>query len=90
MGQYSLSNQIQDHFKPIYEELFRKLPTTFSGFPIDAIQRPMMQVSEEERQATFQALWDRGAFHFWRKSVIKHPRRQLTVRDSCKLSRPLH
>ncbi|KAF8553191.1 cyclohexanone monooxygenase [Imleria badia] len=65
MGQYSLNNQVQDHFKQVYEEIYRKLPTTFSGFPIESIPRPMMQDSEEERQATFQALWDRGAFHFW-------------------------
>ena len=71
MGQYSISNQVQDHFKQVYEEIYRKLPTTFSGFPIETIPRPMLQDSEEERRLTFQALWDRGAFHFWRRSVIR-------------------
>ncbi|KAF8553192.1 cyclohexanone monooxygenase [Imleria badia] len=65
MGQYSLSNQVQDHFKQVYEEIYRRCPTTFSGFPFEWIPRPMMQDNEEERQATFQALWDRGAFNFW-------------------------
>ncbi|KAI9458454.1 cyclohexanone monooxygenase [Boletus coccyginus] len=65
MGQYCVSEQVQSHFKPVYEEIYRKLPTTFTGFPIDWIPRPMMQDSEEERQGTFEALWDRGAFNFW-------------------------
>ncbi|KAH0834996.1 hypothetical protein J3R83DRAFT_10718 [Lanmaoa asiatica] len=65
MGQYHIGKQVQDHFKQVYEEIFRKLPTTSTGFPLEWIPRPMMQDSEEERQATFQALWDLGAFHFW-------------------------
>ena len=71
MGQYRISQQVQDHFKQVYEELYRKLPTTFSGFPIDWIPRPMKQDSEEERETTYQALWDRGAFHFWRRSSMR-------------------
>jgi len=69
MGQYRLSEQVQSHFKPVYEDIYRKLPTTFTGFPIDWIPRRMMQDSEEERQATYEALWGRGAFHFWRRSA---------------------
>jgi hypothetical protein len=73
MGQYRISQQVQDRFKPVYdsEDNHRKLPATFSGFPIDWIPRPMKQDSEEERQATYQSLWDRGAFHFWRRSSMR-------------------
>ena len=65
MGQYRVSEQVQEHFKPVYEEIFRKLLTTSCGLPFDWIQRPMIQDSEKERQATFEGLWSRGGFHFW-------------------------
>lgn len=70
MGQYPVSKQVQDHFKPVYQEIYKKAHTTFSGFAYNYIPRPMTQDSEEEREATFQALWDLGAFHFWRRSPI--------------------
>lgn len=68
MGQARVSKEVQDYFKPMYEEIYRKLPTTFSGLYIDWVPRPMMQDSEEERQAMFEELWSRGGVHFYRKS----------------------
>ncbi|KAG9311539.1 cyclohexanone monooxygenase [Chiua virens] len=65
MGQYPVSKQVQTHFKQVYDEIYQKLPTTFSGFPIDWIPRTAMQDSAEQREATYQELWDNGAFHFW-------------------------
>ncbi|KAF8438896.1 cyclohexanone monooxygenase [Boletus edulis BED1] len=65
MSQYRVSEQVQDHFKPVYEDIYRKLPTTFGSLPFDWIPRPMMKDSEEEREATLQTLWNRGGFHFW-------------------------
>ena len=82
MGQYSISKQVQDHFKQVYEEVFRKLPNTASGFPIKQIQRPMMEDSEEERQGTFQALWDQGAFHFWRRSPTDYSHNGTATKNS--------
>ena len=64
MRQYSVSKQVQDHFKPVYEELFKKLRTTFSGFPHESIPRPLLGDSEEEREANFERLWDLGGFNF--------------------------
>lgn len=64
MGQYGVTKNVQDHFKPVYEELYKKLKTTFSGFPFEFIPRPMSEASEEEREATFERLWDLGGFNF--------------------------
>lgn len=80
MGQYHVSEEVQDHFKPVYEEIYQKLPTTFGALPFDWIPRPMTEDSEEERQETFQALWKRGGFHFWRKFLSSaQPLRSLFV-----------
>ncbi|KAG9311543.1 cyclohexanone monooxygenase [Chiua virens] len=65
MGQCQVGKQVQDHFKEVYEDIYRKLSTSFSGFPFNWIPRPLMQDSEEEREATFQELWGQGGFHFW-------------------------
>lgn len=59
-----MSKQVQDHFKPVYEELFKKLETTFTGAFGEVVPRLMMSVSEEEREATFKKLWDLGGFNF--------------------------
>ena len=48
----------------MYEELYKKLCTTFSGFLHEFIPRPMSGASEEEREATFERLWDLGGFNF--------------------------
>ena len=68
MGQSGVSKQVQEHFKPVYEEIHQKLHTTFCGLLFKWIPRPMLEDSEEERQEMFQALWDRGGFHFWGRS----------------------
>ncbi|KAF8550520.1 cyclohexanone monooxygenase [Imleria badia] len=65
MGQYSVSRRVQDHFKPVYEELFKKLSTTFSGLLDEFIPRPLSGDSEEQREANFERLWNLGGFHFW-------------------------
>ena len=64
MKQYSVSKQVQDHFKPVYEELYKKLNTTFTGAIGEMIPRPMLNDSEEEREANFERIWDLGGFSF--------------------------
>lgn len=64
MRQYSVSKQVQDHFKPVYEELYKKLTTTLSGLPNEPIPRPLLGDSEQEREANFERLWDLGGFNF--------------------------
>ncbi|KAG9311517.1 cyclohexanone monooxygenase [Chiua virens] len=64
MGQYSISKQVQDHFKPVYGELYKKLNTTVAGFPHDPILRSMLSDSDEEREANFERIWSLGGFNF--------------------------
>ncbi|KAG8216622.1 cyclohexanone monooxygenase [Butyriboletus roseoflavus] len=64
MGQHSVTRQMQDHFKPVYEELYKKSTTTFSGSLHEFIPRSISSVSEEEREATFERLWVLGEFNF--------------------------
>ena len=59
-----MSKQVQDHFKPVYKELYKKLKTTPSGFTYELIPRPLSSDSEEEREANFERLWDLGGFSF--------------------------
>ncbi|KAG6373084.1 cyclohexanone monooxygenase [Boletus reticuloceps] len=65
MRPYAINKQIQDHYRPVYEQLFEKLTNTFSGLAYDLIYRPMMKDTPEQRQAVFEELWDLGGFHFW-------------------------
>lgn len=70
MRPYAINKQIQDHYKPMYEQLFEKLTNTFSGLAYDFIYRPMKSDTPEQRQAVFEELWDLGGFHFWRKCSL--------------------
>ncbi|KAH0835013.1 cyclohexanone monooxygenase [Lanmaoa asiatica] len=64
MRQYSVTKQVQDHFRPVYAELYKKLHTTLAGFPNEFIPRPLSSATEKEREATFERLWDLGGFNF--------------------------
>lgn len=64
MRQYKVSKEVQDHFKPVYDELYKKLSTSFIGGLGNSIPRSMMSDSEEEREANFEKLWDLGGFYF--------------------------
>ncbi|KIJ64835.1 hypothetical protein HYDPIDRAFT_131981 [Hydnomerulius pinastri MD-312] len=65
MGQYSVNEQVQAHFRPVYEQIYQKLPTTFGGLQFDFIHRPAMGDTAEQREAVFQELWSLGGFQFW-------------------------
>ena len=62
--QYSLSKQVQDHFKPVYKELYKKLKMMPSGFTYELIPQPLSSDSEEEREVNLERLWDLGGFSF--------------------------
>lgn len=64
MKQYSVNKQVQDHFKPVYDELYKKLRATFTGALGGTILRPMLSDSEEQREANFERIWDLGGFSF--------------------------
>ena len=70
MRQYNVSKQVQDHFKPVYEELFKKLGTTFSGGLYEFIPRPLLSDSKEGREANLERLWNLGGLHFWCGSTM--------------------
>lgn len=74
MRPYTINKQIQDHYRPVYEQLFEKRTSTFSGLAYDLIYRPMMKDTPEQRQAVFEELWDLGGFHFWRECIGGTPR----------------
>ena len=82
MRPYAINKQIQDHYKPVYEQLFEKLTNTFSGFPYDLIYRPMTKDTPEQRQAVFEELWDLGGSHFRRKCINRAPRPSTDVGPS--------
>ena len=77
MRQYSVSKQVQDHFKVVYEELYKKLlNASHFGLPFDPIPRSMSADDESVRETTFENLWELGGFGFTRASL---PTRQQPV-----------
>ena len=82
MRPYAINKQIQDHYKPVYEQLFEKLTNTFFGFTHDLIYRPMTKDTPEQRQAVFEELWDLGGSHFRRKCINGAPRPSTDVGPS--------
>ncbi|KAF2086628.1 cyclopentanone 1,2-monooxygenase [Saccharata proteae CBS 121410] len=65
MRQRKLTKEEQEANKKDYPELYRYRMTTFSGFPMDFVDRNTMDDSSEEREKFYQSLWDEGGFHFW-------------------------
>jgi cation diffusion facilitator CzcD-associated flavoprotein CzcO len=53
--------QIKDH----YDEIRRKCRASFGGFPYDPSDKSAMEVSDDEREATYESLWaEEGGFKF--------------------------
>lgn len=48
-----------------YAKLFRERCESFGGFSFNFLPRATFDDTVEQRQATFQQLWDEGDFHFW-------------------------
>jgi len=66
MNQSNPSEEFQNKQKiETYRDtyLFRK--TTFAGFHYDLIKKNTVDVSDEERNATYEDLWVAGGFRFW-------------------------
>ena len=51
--------------KETFPERFRKRAETFAGFDYDVIPKNALDVSDQERQATYEDLWNRGGFFPW-------------------------
>ncbi len=66
MQQQRYSIAEHEALKADYPEMFRRRnspPGSFSN--IRRLDVSALEVSEEERQAVFEAAWQRGGFHFW-------------------------
>ncbi|KAG9311516.1 hypothetical protein JVU11DRAFT_7719 [Chiua virens] len=64
MDQYRVHKEFQDHFKPVYSELYKKLDTTFAGYPAEPRLQPLSSDSAEEREAYYERIWSLGGFNF--------------------------
>ena len=50
--------------KANYREILDEARHTAAGFPYDASETSALEVSDEERQETYERLWEKGGFHF--------------------------
>ncbi len=50
--------------KANYREILDEAKHTAAGFPYDASKTSALEVSDEERQETYERLWEKGGFHF--------------------------
>ena len=55
--------QVRD-IKARYRDIREHARRSFSGFPVDPLQRSALEVSAEEREATYERLWAVGGFRF--------------------------
>ena len=55
---------IEEDVKPNYDEIWEKARWSKSGFPVEFSQRSALEVSAEERLATYEAHWAKGGFGF--------------------------
>ena len=65
MRQKKLDEATSRRMKGTFPERFRKRAETFAGFDYDALAKSALEVSDEERQATFERLWEIGGFAPW-------------------------
>lgn len=65
MRQRPLTAAEQTQAKPGYPEIFRQRRLSSGGFEIPRLEQSALEVSDEERRATFERLWAAGGFHFW-------------------------
>ncbi len=55
---------IEEEVKPNYDAILEKARWSQSGFPLELSERLALEVSEEERLETYEALWAQGGFRF--------------------------
>jgi cation diffusion facilitator CzcD-associated flavoprotein CzcO len=62
---FALTPEQTEQIKASYGEIRRKARESFAGFPYDPSDKSAMEVSPEERQATYERLWaEEGGFKF--------------------------
>jgi len=65
MGQVEYQGKEQGTSKDNYPSLYAGRKESFGGFDFSFLPMKTFDVDTEERQKTYQALWDHGDFHFW-------------------------
>jgi cyclohexanone monooxygenase len=65
MRQRKLDDEAKRRMKETFPERFLKRAETFAGFDYDVIPQNALDVSDQERQATYEDLWNRGGFFPW-------------------------
>ena len=65
MRQRKLDDNTIRRMKEKYPEMFDRRTKTFAGFDYDALAKSALEVSDDERQATFERLWEIGGFAPW-------------------------
>jgi len=65
MRQKKLDADAIRRMKEKYPEMFDRRTKTFAGFDYDVLAKSALEVSNDERQATFERLWEIGGFAPW-------------------------
>jgi cation diffusion facilitator CzcD-associated flavoprotein CzcO len=65
MRQQKLDPDAIRRMKEKYPEMFDRRTKTFAGFDYDMLAKSALEVSDDERQATFERLWEIGGFAPW-------------------------
>jgi cation diffusion facilitator CzcD-associated flavoprotein CzcO len=65
MRQKKLDEDAIRRMKEKYPEMFDRRTKTFAGFDYDVLAKSALEVSDDERQATFERLWEIGGFAPW-------------------------
>jgi cyclohexanone monooxygenase len=65
MRQKKLDDDTIRRMKADYPRAYQKRRTTFGGFDYEALEKSASEVSKEERQATFERIWEIGGLAPW-------------------------
>ena len=65
LRQVKLDKKAQQEMKKDYPEIMKLRGTSFAGFDYEFLAKSWYDCTPEERQATFEKVWQEGAFHPW-------------------------
>lgn len=65
MKQRRLTRAEQDEAKVEYPDRYRRRTETFGGFDYGRREESALEVSDDERRAAFEQMWEAGGFSFW-------------------------
>ncbi len=65
MRQRKLDDDTIRHMKEGYPQAYQKRRTTFGGFDYQFLDKSACEVSEDERRATFERIWEIGGLAPW-------------------------